>query len=225
MGRTRAERWTDRRAGEATGGFAARSRVPHKHFCLARARLRAADAGADYLAMLMAQGSEDEAILASAVFIRAQSLVPQALLLEYQRAERPDLPTTCEGQYDDADLAGCTALWRGMFAGISNYSTDLPRPALAGVTATEGGEYGGEGGFDLLLDQLAGHVANVTCPCCSLFARMHSEPSVNETRGADRLQRLRRLDANFLNGSIAQLERETGCAVSTRYKSAEPARA
>ena len=175
-------------------------------------------AGHEYLVELLDGGSEDEALLATAIFMRQVTSDAQVQFLRYQAAVLPKSGVSCEAEYDDADLPGCTRVWRRMLETlvVDGADADAP-PSIAGVALGKVNPWGGD--FGGLLDELAEVGANASCPVANpVSVSNHGTDDVkNETKGADRVVRLRRLDAQYLNGSLAALEVATGCACSERY--------
>ena len=181
--------------------------------------------GSEYLHRLLDGGQEDEALLASAIFMLAESIKGGAQLATFQRIERPDSARSCEADYDDASASECEAVWRSMLGALVDW-TNSTAPSIAGVQVVAGanalgvasGPLGGSGGFGQLMEELVAAAAT-TCPAVDTkgVAKHSGTTDSNRTQPADRLVRLSRLDAEYLNGTLAEMAAIILCNASARY--------
>jgi len=183
------------------------------------------DTWSEYLHRLLDGGQEDEALLASAIFMLAVSIRGGAQLATFQRIEQPDSARSCEADYHDASVSECEAVWRSMLGALVDWTnTTGYRPSIAGVQVVAGaGTFGAASGplagFGQLMDEIVG-IAATTCPAVASFAvGSHSAVNAsNTTQPEDRFARLSRLDAEYLNNTLAEMTAITACNASVRYE-------
>jgi len=201
------------------------ARVPARRGAMLTLLTPSAATGSEYLHRLLDGGQEDEALLASAIFMLAVSIRGGAQLATFQRIEQPDSARSCEADYHDASVSECEAVWRSMLGALVDWTnTTGYRPSIAGVQVVAGaGTFGAASGplagFGQLMDEIVG-IAATTCPAVASFAvGSHSAVNAsNTTQPEDRFARLSRLDAEYLNNTLAEMTAITACNASVRYE-------
>jgi len=167
-----------------------------------------------YLTKLEAE-DEDAALVAAAIFIRAQSVIPELELRMYTKENRSDLPMACENDFDDSNATECVNIWRNLVAALVQ---PAPRDSSGRVTGlpTLAGYEASSYGMDRLVETVS-FAASRSCPAIDESSDSHGTSSSNETKKSDRVVRLRRLDKEHLHGSLAAIEAKLGCPLSERY--------
>ena len=135
---------------------------------------------------------EDEALLAEALMLSQLSIRPMVSNHAYVASlGAAHGRNTCEQRVDDGTHAECAAFWAETVAWFAYTPADVAAALAHGA-------------------------ANATCTQ-SDTNRRSTDGEGNATRKAARVLRLRHIDAELLNGTLAAYEAAIGCPLSQRY--------